>query len=1019
MKLFLPVLVAALFISVLSRSQTHISDFGVRHYTSENGLPQSTVKSIAPDEYGFIWLATEVGLLRFDGTGFKLYNKNNTGILTSRMADMWRTTDGKKLLARNSADELLFISGGTARKYPQPATQALYTGAARRMPRQYPLWGPTAIGSEQFFYPLSEHLAVVVTLRDGIFWYADDAPVRHTPLPVMRKFHDMFVIGAVLFRTPPGLAGDTVQRITPTGISRTHITGDFLQCPEKERAEHFFIETNVVTGQTFLYAGRYLYLVTLRPDGNLHTRLLLSGFDLKENWIYCAYYDQAHERLFLGSVTEGLYIFDRKKFRTAVYPDIRQGINNFYDHIPFSDSSVLASNGPILFSGSAQRPLYRNIRDKGHSYFISRLHDGSIAVGYPEEVCRLDSNATTVIERWPSHTPRSLAEGRDGRLWIGADSGIYVIDPQQRPSRPVRALYTAESIMGMEWEGNDTLWVCAINHVLRIAVRSGRVDTIHALTDKMARTLYIPRAGEVWICTYEDGLYLWQHPGGLTHFPARSYPYLNTVHKILEDDKGFFWISTNHGLYQAQRADLLRYARKKGAEPYCYYYSKESGFLTNEFNGGSQNVGAKLANGFFSFASMNGIVFFNPSELVAELPGSPILIDKVEADGKEVAFGKGEVRLERDFRTLSITPVSAYLGTSGNLKYEFRLNDAGEWQSMRNGNVVFSSLPSGYNRISIRKRAGFGDDNYRSCRLVVYVVPAWWETRWFYGLSAIGVVLLVTLVIRLRVRYWKRRNRTLAVAVQNRTLDLQNIIRDLEQSERRLGEQLQFQRILNGNIAHDISTPLRYFTIFTNTLLTQARQGRMPAVTDIEHVHDVTTQIYEVVHSLNQYMQSRLSNNISRTRFCLHEVIRKKTELFDLAARKRGNRFENRINPALLINQNESLISIVLHNLIDNAVKNTENGMISFDAGEDETGAVLFRITDTGRGMPPAVRDACNDYFSLQQPVVSRQQRGFGFLIIKEISLLLKLKIQVESTPDAGSSFSVLIPDGNAAMEQP
>ena len=77
------------------------------------------------------------------------------------MADMWRTTDGKKLLARNSADELLFISGGTARKYPQPATQALYTGAARRMPRQYPLWGPTAIGSEQFFYPLSEHLAVV------------------------------------------------------------------------------------------------------------------------------------------------------------------------------------------------------------------------------------------------------------------------------------------------------------------------------------------------------------------------------------------------------------------------------------------------------------------------------------------------------------------------------------------------------------------------------------------------------------------------------------------------------------------------------------------------------------------------------------------------------------------------------------------------------------------------------------------------------------------------------------------
>src|SRR5688572_25973535 len=48
--------------------------FTVSHYTSENGLPQNSVKDIAADSDGFIWLATEDGLVRFDGRHFKIFN---------------------------------------------------------------------------------------------------------------------------------------------------------------------------------------------------------------------------------------------------------------------------------------------------------------------------------------------------------------------------------------------------------------------------------------------------------------------------------------------------------------------------------------------------------------------------------------------------------------------------------------------------------------------------------------------------------------------------------------------------------------------------------------------------------------------------------------------------------------------------------------------------------------------------------------------------------------------------------
>jgi ligand-binding sensor domain-containing protein len=45
-------------------------------YTSENGLPQNSIKDIAADSDGFIWLATEDGLVRFDGRQFKVFESS-------------------------------------------------------------------------------------------------------------------------------------------------------------------------------------------------------------------------------------------------------------------------------------------------------------------------------------------------------------------------------------------------------------------------------------------------------------------------------------------------------------------------------------------------------------------------------------------------------------------------------------------------------------------------------------------------------------------------------------------------------------------------------------------------------------------------------------------------------------------------------------------------------------------------------------------------------------------------------
>jgi ligand-binding sensor domain-containing protein len=55
---------------------TPLASYGRQAWGMENGLPQNTVQALAQTPDGFIWLGTEVGLVRFDGVGFQLFDKN-------------------------------------------------------------------------------------------------------------------------------------------------------------------------------------------------------------------------------------------------------------------------------------------------------------------------------------------------------------------------------------------------------------------------------------------------------------------------------------------------------------------------------------------------------------------------------------------------------------------------------------------------------------------------------------------------------------------------------------------------------------------------------------------------------------------------------------------------------------------------------------------------------------------------------------------------------------------------------
>ena len=58
--------------------------FPVAHYIGDNGLPQNSIKGIASDSDGFVWMIREDGLVRFDGHRFFIFNKSNLKVKSNR-----------------------------------------------------------------------------------------------------------------------------------------------------------------------------------------------------------------------------------------------------------------------------------------------------------------------------------------------------------------------------------------------------------------------------------------------------------------------------------------------------------------------------------------------------------------------------------------------------------------------------------------------------------------------------------------------------------------------------------------------------------------------------------------------------------------------------------------------------------------------------------------------------------------------------------------------------------------------
>lgn len=264
-----------------------------------------------------------------------------------------------------------------------------------------------------------------------------------------------------------------------------------------------------------------------------------------------------------------------------------------------------------------------------------------------------------------------------------------------------------------------------------------------------------------------------------------------------------------------------------------------------------------------------------------------------------------------------------------------------------------------------------------------------------------------------------RLNQELEKKVQDRTLELAEMIRKLTESKRETDLALQKERELNNlksrfisTASHEFRTPLA--TIMSSVSLTGKYAESMDKTNMLKHISRVKSSVNHLTDILNDFLSlDKLEEGAimaNPEQVSLNTLIGDITEEIKPIA-KAGQRISFtgiRSNDNLFIDKR--ILRNIMTNLISNAIKySNENTQIDIRASLGKDSLVL-QIKDQGIGIPIEDQPHIFERFYRANNIGNMQGTGLGLNIVRKYVELLGGTIQFKSIPDRGTTFTLEIP---------
>ncbi|TKB47833.1 ATP-binding protein [Thalassotalea mangrovi] len=363
-------------------------------------------------------------------------------------------------------------------------------------------------------------------------------------------------------------------------------------------------------------------------------------------------------------------------------------------------------------------------------------------------------------------------------------------------------------------------------------------------------------------------------------------------------------------------------------------------------------------------------------------------------------------------RQLSFHTAISFLPVPARATIEYRLaENEGSWIAQDDTTVRLSSLSPGNYQLQVRARLFDGTLTDTLTYPFIISPPVWQQPMALF----VYALLLIVLVLWIFRQIVSSKLERLALLEQQRTLqenytkELQSEItqrtRELEQKQQdSIQEQQEKARFITG-ASHDLRNLV--------SLLKLKVTGAKPSA---DSVQPAETKLADIVENLDHLTDdivqlSKLDVGVIKPVFktCdVNQLIDASLELFVAASARKNIELEKANADIEHVLTDIHLLSRMLNNLIDNAIKNTPTGGKVSIAVTRCDGNCMISIRDTGPGLPEPVRQQWPRAFLRGTDAYTGS--GLGLSIVAKIAELLNISVSYHQARGQGATFTMTVP---------